>query len=169
MHSPRAQPPPRSPVRAGEPAIRFNLTLPVTRLEVGGVAFDPLEHFLGTSVRTVLASLLTAEPARRPASGSPAVEVYPLHLPAGEGAFLPLRQVGELGFFNDRGLLRLTVPLQVSPWVIGRFGSAVVRGPEFGLSADRAGMVANAWIRLQPGMRAAFPLGALGELGIEAS
>lgn len=169
MHVPRAQPGAGPAPRAGDQAIRFNLTLPVTRLEIGGVGFDPLEHFLGTSVRTVLASLLTAEPARRPSPSGPAVEVYPLHLPVGEGAFLPLNQWGEIGLTNDRGLLRLTVPMHLSPWVLGRFGASVVRGPESGLSADRTAMVAHAWIRLQPGMRAAVPLGGFGELGIEAT
>ncbi len=160
---------PAAGVKPGPQAIRFNLTLPHTRMTLGSVTFDPIEHFLGTSVRTILASLLVGEPSQRAGAAGGALDVYPLHLPAGEGAFFPLKAMGELGLFNDRGLLRLTVPLQVSPWIAGRFGSALVRGPEVGLAADRQTMIANAWIRLHPGMRAALPLGSLGELGVEAS
>lgn len=169
MNAARTQPGPPPRARPDPAAIRFQLVLPVTRLEIGGVGFDPLEQFLGKPVRQILASLLTAEPFRRPSPSGPAVEVYPLHLPPGEGAFIPLAPWGELGFHNDRGLLRLTVPLQTSPWLQGRFGAALVRGPEPTLSTDRTAMVAHAWIRLQPGMRAAWPLGSFGELGIEAA
>ena len=58
--------------------------------------------------------------------------------------------------------------VQGGKWVEQRFGDAVVRGPERGLSLDGTARVANYWVRLRAGMRASFPLGALGEVGIEA-
>ena len=36
------------------------------------------------------------------------------------------------------------------------------------LSVDGTARVAEAWVRLRPGMRASVPLGALGECGVEA-
>jgi len=44
-----------------------------------------------------------------------------------------------------------------------------VRGPERGPSLDGTAAVVTCWLRLRPGMRAAMPLGSLGELGIEAA
>jgi hypothetical protein len=35
-------------------------------------------------------------------------------------------------------------------------------------SMDGSARVAEAWVRLRPGMRASVPLGALGECGVEA-
>ena len=37
------------------------------------------------------------------------------------------------------------------------------------MSLDGTARVARAWVRLRPGMRASFPLGALGEVGVEAA
>jgi hypothetical protein len=56
----------------------------------------------------------------------------------------------------------------MSAWLRQKLGDAVVRGPESGLSLDGTARGAQAWVRLRPGMRASFPLGALGEVGVEA-
>ena len=149
-------------------AIRLRLTLPVTRFGFGPLAFDPVEQFLGVSVRDVLDSLLEAEPYKRPSSGGTAIEVFPLALPPGEGAFVPFGQFGELGFRNDDGLLALTVPISMVRLLKTQAGPMLVRGPERRLSADGTSTVAESWLRLRPGSRAAMPLGMLGEMGLEA-
>jgi len=59
------------------------------------------------------------------------------------------------------------VPIQASGWLVGRLGPALVRGPEQGTSVEGV-PVASYWLRLQPGMRGSFPLGGLGEVGVEA-
>ena len=156
-----------APVEDG--AIRVNLTLPVTRLGFGAFfSFDPIEQMIGMPLSELLESLMTGPTFRRPSASGPAVEVYPLSLPPGEGATIPLGAWGEVGVANDRGLLALTVPWGMAGWLRQRLGDAIVRGPDAGVSLDGTARVANVWVRLQPGMRAGIPLGALGECVIEA-
>lgn len=149
--------------------IRVNLTLPVTRIEFGVFSFDPLEQVVGAKIADLLEPLMTGPVERRPSESGAAIEVYPLALPDGEGATIPLAQFGELGFANVEGLLLVTVPWGMAGWLRSKLGDAIVRGPEPATSLDGTARVANAWVRLRPGMRATFPLGALGEIGVEAT
>jgi hypothetical protein len=148
-------------------AIRVNLTVPVTRIGFGPFSIDPLEQMIGAKLADLLEPLMVGPITRRPSITGPAVEVYPLALPDGEGASIPLAQWGEVGFYNEAGVLALTVPWAMAGWLRQRLGEAVVRGPEAGVSLDGTARVAKAWVRLRPGMRASMPLGALGEAGIE--
>ena len=150
-------------------AVRINLTMPVTRIGFGPFSFDPVEQMIGAPLSSLLESLMVAPVSRRPSLAGPAVEVYPLALPPGEGATIPLGQFGEIGFANEDGLLVLTVPWGMAGWLREKLGDAIVRGPEAGLSLDGTARVANAWVRLRAGMRASFALGALGEVGVEAA
>ena len=149
--------------------LNIDLALPVTRVGFGPLSFDPVEQFLGAPVSHFLEPLLRAPRFRRPSQAGPAVEVYPLRLPEGEGLSVPLGQWGELGFANKRGLLLLTVPWQVQGWVTQRFADAIIEGPRQGTSADGQAYVAHFAIRLRAGMKAGIPLGALGEVGVETS
>ena len=151
-----------------ERAIRFSLTLPVTRFGVGPFSFDLVERAIGAPVAELLSSMMTGPVQRRPSAGGPAIDVYPLALPKGEGLAIPLGALGELGVRNDSGLLELTVPRRAEAWILGRVPSAIARGPEHGLSLDGTARVSRFWLMLDPGMRAAVPLGTLGEIGIEA-
>ncbi len=152
----------------GDESIHIDLALPVTRIGGSFFGFDPVEQFLGAPVSHFLEPLLRAPRYRRPSQAGPAVDVYPLRLPEGEGLSVPLSQWGELGFANKHQLLVLTVPWQVHGWVQQRFAGAIVEGPRKGMSADGQAYVAHFAIRLQAGMKAGIPLGALGEVGIEA-
>ncbi len=149
-------------------AVRVNLTVPVTRVGVGPFQFDPLEQLIGAKLTDLLEPLLVGPVTRRPSDAGAAVEVYPLALPDGEGASIPLGPWGEVGFANRGGLLVLTVPWSMAGWLRQRLGDAIVRGPVAGLSIDGAARVAEAWVRLRPGMRASVPLGVIGECGVEA-
>jgi hypothetical protein len=104
---------------------------------------------------------------RRPSAAGPAVEVYPLALPDGEGATIPLGQWGEVGFANEAGLLVLTVPWALAGWLRQKLGDAVVRGPEAAVSLDGTARVAKAWVQVRAGMRAGVPLGGFEEAGVE--
>jgi hypothetical protein len=148
-------------------SIRINITLPVLRWEFGPIRVDPVEAFIGAKLSDILSSLMTGPCFQRPSQAGPAIEVYPLALPEGEGASVPLGHFGEMGFRNERGFLILTVPLGFSGWVRQRFGDAVVKGPVDGLSLDGSARVAHFAIRVRAGMRAAMPLGALGEIGVD--
>ncbi len=148
--------------------LNIDLTLPVTRLGVGIFSLDPVEQLIGAPVSHFLEPLLRAPRFRRPSQAGPAVDVYPLRIPEGEGLSVPLGQWGDLGFANKRGLLVLTVPWQVKGWVQQRFAGNIVRGPEEGLSSDGGARVAHFAIWLRAGMKAGLPLGALGEVGVEA-
>ncbi|MBU0676651.1 MAG: hypothetical protein KJ626_00910, partial [Verrucomicrobia bacterium] len=152
---------------AGAP-ILLNLTLPVTRVGFGVFSFDPVEQLVGMPIAEILSSLLRAPVYKRPSAAGVAVDVYPLALPDGEGAIVPLGRFGELGFKAARGLLLLTVPLQAAGWVQQRFAGAIERGPVQGPSSDGTALVVHFAIRLRPGMKAGFPLGVLGEVGVEA-
>lgn len=156
------------PVEASERAIRFRLVLPVTRLGIGVFSFDPIEQLVGAPVAELLESLMIGPVERRPSAAGPAVDVYPLALPEGEGMTIPLGSLGELGFANRDGLLELTVPLRAEAWLTGKLGAALVRGPEQRLSLDGAARVSRVWIRVAPEVRASVPLGTLGEAGVEA-
>jgi len=157
------------PARRRAREVRVNLCMPVTRLGFGPFSFDPVEEMIGAPIADLLESLMTGPTYRRPSEAGPAVDVYPLALPDGEGATIPLGQFGEVGVANEGGLLVLTVPWGMAGWLRRKLGDAVVRGPEAGLSLDGAARVGKAWVRLRPGMRAGIPLGALGEVGVEAS
>ena len=150
-------------------AIRFRLTLPCTQVGLGTLSFDPVAQVLGMSVQEVLESLLEDEPSVRPSASGPSLEVFPLALPNGEGASVALGALGELGLFNDGGLLLLTVPLSAVRWVQECAGTMVVRGPERRAATQSGGRVAELWLRLRPGARVSLPLGLLGELGLEAA
>lgn len=149
-------------------AIGVDVTVPVTRFGFGPFAFDALEQMIGAPLADPLAPLLVGPVVRRPSVAGPAVEVYPLALPPGEGASVPLGAMGEFGFANADGLVALMVPWAMASWVAQRAGAAVVRGPEATLSVAGSARVAEVWVRLRPGMRASVPLGALGEAGIDA-
>ncbi len=63
----------------------------------------------------------------------------------------------------------LTASWIAAPWLRERFGVALVSGPHQRVADDGAALLAECWVRLKTGMRAAFPLGALGEMAIEAA
>ncbi|MFH1468645.1 MAG: hypothetical protein ABIO70_29920 [Pseudomonadota bacterium] len=157
-----------APASEGAP-ILVNLTLPVTRIGFGVFSIDPVEQVIGMPIAEILASLLRAPVYKRPSEAGVAVDVYPLALPDGEGAIVPLGRFGELGFKNGKGLLLLTVPLQAAGWVQQRFAGAILRGPVQGPSSDGSALVAHFAIRLRAGMKAGFPLGMIGEVGVEAA
>jgi len=75
------------------------------------------------------------------------------------GATVALSQFGGLGFANQDGVLVLTVPWGRGTWLREKLGGALVRGPEEALSLDGTARVAQAWVRLLPGMRASVPKG----------
>ena len=169
-----AQPPapardrPAPGAASADRAIRFDLVLPATKIGFGIFAVDPLEQVIGAPVADILESLMVGPVTQRPSQAGPAVDIYSLALPDGEGLTLPLGRWGELGFFNREKLLVLTVPLPAASWVQRKLGSAIVRGPDHLLSQDGTARVARFGLRLQPGMSVAFPLGVLGEIGLEA-
>ena len=148
--------------------IRFNLVLPSARLGFGPFA-DPLAQVIGAPVADILESLMTGPVTQRPSQAGPAVDVYSLALPDGEGLTLPLGRWGELGFRNERSMLVLTVPLPAESWIQRKLSHAIVRGPEHLLSQDQTSRVARFGLHLRPGMSAAFPLGMLGEIGLESA
>lgn len=147
--------------------IRINLVLPVLRIGAGPFSFDPIAHLLGEPIVSLLEPILAGPVQLRPSDGGPAVEVYPLRLPDGEGAKLALGALGALGVHNVAGRLVLTVPKPAARWIQSRFGAAIVDGPREAIVGDAR--VTCFVIELQSGMRASLPIGALGELGIEAA
>jgi hypothetical protein len=146
--------------------LRVNLVLPVLRLGAGPFSFDPIAHLVGAPIAELLEPVLAGDPVIRSPQNGPPVEVFPLRLPEGEGASLALGKLGEIGFQNVAGQLVLTVPRAAARWVTSRFGAAVVDGPrEVVLEGSR---VACLTVALRSGMRASWPMGVLGEVGLEA-
>lgn len=150
-------------------AIRFLLTVPVTRIGIGPFSFDPIEQLIGAPLADLLEPLRVGPIERRPSASGTAVEVHPLALPEGEGLAIPLGQFGEVGFRNDGGLLELTVPAAWASRMVGRLGACVVCGPQRRQASDGAAEVGVVWLRLHPGMGAGLPLGALGDLKLDAA
>ena len=127
---------PAVPFQAGD--LRFNLLLPVTRVGVGVFSFGPLERLIGCSVESILSSMMTGPKTVRQVPGTSGVEVYPLRLPVGEGAFIPLKQLGELGLKNEHGLLRITVPAQAGEVDRGAAGECAGQRAAAGLERGPA-------------------------------
>ena len=150
-------------------AIRVDVTLPVLRLGFGPFQIDPLEQLVGAKVSDLLEPLMTGPLTQRHTTAGVLVDVYPLALPEGEGASVPLGSFGELGFFNERSVLLLTVPALSVPFVVPRLGDSLLGPPERGSSADGRSRVVHLRVKFKPGAKAAFPLGSLGEIGVEAA
>jgi hypothetical protein len=152
-------------------AIRVNLTLPTTTIRLGPLAFDGLQALLGASLAEVLSPLLIGQVTQRSVEGGGVVDVYPLAIPEGEGASIPIKWMGEIGFRNYRGFLVLIVPPAVAEVVRVQLAGEIAKkeavGPRF-VQGIGGGIVAEFAVRLRPGMRKAVPVGAWGEIGVEA-
>ena len=151
-------------------ALCFDLTLPSTVLRLGPVSIDAVKAALGFDLAELLSSLMRAPKTSR-AAGEGNVDVYPLAIPQGEGITIPVRRFGEVGMRNVQGLLVLIVPAAAAEVVreqlAGEIAQKQAAGPRFREGAG--GYNAEFAIKLRPGMRKAVPLGALGELGVEAA
>ena len=106
---------------------------------------------------------------QRPSRAGPAVDVYPLAIPDGEGLTFPLGAWGELGFRNEEGLLVLTAPMPSEGWIKRKLSGSLVRGPEHLLSQDGSSRVSRFWLELRSGMYIVLPLGVVGEIRIEST
>ncbi|MFN9718187.1 MAG: hypothetical protein ACK58L_05795 [Planctomycetota bacterium] len=80
-------------------ALRVNLTVPTTAVRLGPFAFDGLKALIGMDLADVLASLMIGPRTQRPVLGG-VVDVYPLAIPDGEGLSVPIKLLGEIGFYN---------------------------------------------------------------------
>lgn len=149
--------------------LQLRLTLPCLRLGFGPFAIDPLEQLVGARLSDLLGSLMTGPMLQARSAAGTLVDIYPLAVPDGEGATVPLGRWGEFGVANDNGLLLLTVPATVAPFLAARLGNALERPPEPALALDGRSRVVLLHLRLAKGARATFPLGSLGELGVEAT
>lgn len=153
-------------------ALNVNLTLPSTKLRLGPVAIDGLAALLGVDLGEILRPLLREPAGTRTLPGGGLVDVYPLAIPEGEGLSVPIKHVGSLGFRNFRGFLVLIVPLAVAEPLRERLSAEIAgkqaAGPRF-VHDESGGVAAEFAVLLKPGMKKAVPLGALGELGVEAA
>ena len=147
-------------------ALRIDLTLPVTRVGWGPFSIDPVEQLIGAPVAEILESLLVA-PVHRGTSAAGPVDVYPLALPDGEGASIELGAWGELGVFNDGGLLVLTVPANASAWLSRQLGAAVLQVDE--VRGPNGCRLARLWVRLRAGAAASLPISGIGEIGLRVA
>ena len=151
-------------------ALCFDLTLPSSVIRLGPVSIDAVKAALGVDLADILSSLMRGPKSQR-TSGAGVVDVYPLAIPQGEGISIPVKRLGEIGLRNVQSLLVLIVPAAVAEVVREQLAREIAAkqaaGPRFREGAG--GYNAEFAIRLKPGMRKAVPLGALGELGVEAA
>ncbi len=151
-------------------AMRVNLTVPTTAVRLGPFAFDGLKALVGMDLGDVLASLMIAPKFQRPVLGG-VVDVYPLAIPDGEGLSVPIKLLGEIGFYNLQSLLVLVVPVAAMDVVKAQLAAEIAAGEAAGprlRPGAGGGTVAEFAVRLKPGMRKAVPLGTWGEIGVEA-
>lgn len=152
-------------------ALRVNLTVPTTAVRLGPFAFDGIKALLGVDLVDLLSPLMVGPKGQRLVLGG-VVDVYPLAIPDGEGIAVPVKLMGELGFYNLRGALVLVVPPAVADLVKAQLTAELASGEALGprwSTGLAGGSVAEFAIRMRPGMRKAVPLGTLGELGVEAA
>ena len=151
-------------------AMRVNLTVPTTAVRLGSFAFDGLKALIGMDLGEMLSSLMIGPKLQRPILGG-VVNVYPLAIPDGEGLSVPIRLLGEIGFYNLRSLLVLVVPVAAMDVVTAQLAAEIAAGEAAGprlRAGSNGGTVAEFAVKLKPGMRKAVPLGTWGEIGVEA-
>jgi len=150
--------------------INLKLLVPAVSLKLGFIEIDPIKQALGVSFEEVLESLMLAPVVRMPSpSGRGMVDVYKLGLPEGEGISIPLGGLGELGFWNERGLLELTVPYRLGQAAMDRLREHVVKPAETVRASDGVGWCAKLTVKLRPGAATSLQVGGLGELGLVAA
>lgn len=120
--------------------------------------FDPLHMLLGVTLEELLEDVLDG-PVQRGVGGK---DRYPMRLAEGAGAEIALANFGELGFFNDKGVLRLTFPAFAVEDVAKRLGSAVISRAKRGGSTDLH-------VRTRAGQRTGFEIPMVGDIAIEVT
>ena len=150
--------------------VNVNLLVPAVTVKLGFFELDPIKHALGVSLEEVLSSLLLGPVERMPSpSGRGLVDVYRLGLPEGEGISIPLGNMGELGFWNENGVLDLTVPYQLGQTVMDRLREHVVATAQTVRGSDGTTWCVRIPGRLRPGAAASLQVGGLGEIGLVAA
>ena len=162
-----------NPALAQQPgALRFNLSLPSTRIRLGPIVIDGLEALLGVSLPQILDPLMPAPRYTRQNAQGAEVEVYPLAIPDGEGLSVPIKSIGELGFRNYKSYLILILPPGLAEVMREQLAEDIAAkraaGPRPARGAN-GGLVVEFAIALRPGMKKVIPLGQYGELGVEAA
>ena len=162
-----------NPALARQPGLlRFNLSLPSTRIRLGPIAIDGVEALLGVSLASILDPLMPAPRTTRITEAGGEVDVYPLAIPDGEGAAVPVKHLGEIGFRNHRGYLIVILPAGLAEVMREQLADEIrhkrAAGPRPARGSDGS-LVVEFAIALRPGMRKSIPLGSFGELGVEAA
>ena len=162
-----------NPALARQPGVlRFNLSLPSTRIRLGPIAIDGVEALLGVSLASILDPLMPAPRFTRITETGGEVEVYPLAIPDGEGVSVPIKHAGEVGLKNYRGYLVLILPAGLAEVMREQLAEEIrnrrAAGPRAARGSDGS-LVVEFAIALRPGMRKSIPLGSFGELGVEAA
>ena len=149
--------------------VNVNLLVPAVTVKLGFLKIDPIKHVLGMSLEEVLSTLLLGPVERMPSpNGRGLVDVYRLGLPEGEGISIPLGNLGELGFWNEKGVLELTVPHQFGQSVVDRMREHVVGPPQTVRGSDGVTWCARVAVKLRPGAASSIRIGSLGEIGVVA-
>ncbi len=152
-------------------ALRVNLTAPTTQVRLGPFLFDGLKALIGMDLADALAPMMIGPRVQRTGPNG-VVDVYPLAIPDGEGLSIPVKFVGEVGFYNLRSLLVLVIPPAlvevVGAQLAAELASGDARGPRANTTPAGASVMEFA-LRLRPGMRKVVPLGKFGEIGLEAA
>ena len=162
-----------NPALAQQPGVlRCNLSLPSTRIRLGPISIDGVEALLGVSLADILGPLMPAPRFTRTTETGGEVDVYPLAIPDGEGASVPVKHVGEIGMRNYRGYLVLILPAGLAEVMREQLADEIrnkrAAGPRPARGTDGS-LVVEFAIALRPGMRKVVPLGTWGELGVEAA
>lgn len=146
--------------------IRLDLTVPALAFGFGAFRVDPVTSLLGCSVEELVEDLLVA-PVHRAVGEAGPLDVYPLALPDGEGASLPLGRFGQAGFENVAGVLVLHLPRMLRGLVVRR-AVGMLEGPVEDVQFEGSPSI-RVPLRLRPGMGFRVPLGGLGEVGLHAA
>ena len=146
--------------------LRFHLLVPGAKLSFGPLSFDPLAAAIGRPLEDVLRPLLASVPFERQGHSGQLFRAYPLALPPGVGASIPLALLGEVGVANESGILKLTAPAALSGWLAGL--SYRLHGPIPATGVNGVPVTA-VWLRVPAGQSISVPIGVLGSLVLEAA
>jgi hypothetical protein len=146
------------------PNLLLELSIPDPARDLAPFPYDPLSLFLGETLDTLLAPVLAGSPVPQQGSSGRSYLVYTLVIPANYGIVVSLRQLGEVGVFNDAGYLRVQAPIALESFVREHLGGLLAAGPHIGYSGDSR--LFDAWLKLETGMHWTFAVPLLGQLEV---
>lgn len=129
-------------------AIHLELVIPDL---LGDLVGRGITSYTGKTLEQVIGRF-TGGPMQRAVSDAGTPERrYPITIPADDGLWLSLPTIGDVGFSNDQGQLRILCPAPGASWLLERLGARV-------RSTSPDGNTLIIWVHTHPGPLLSIPV-----------